>query len=219
MNPEKSRVELSLLPSDTGKPDVFSASPEPPLLNREERKEGAEERDLKGEEKKRQKRKEKNQKGQEEAELSSQEKKEPQKSQRSRQGKRERQEPAREQASTGGSHLASPRLLSVRTQEGEEKLIFLHSPFQERVNKRPKKSGAPEEDDSGVDVYYREGEDETEQPGVPPKVRVTAEGRERLFREELLASFLKSCAVQPRPRYLIFCKTGGDGQTSASLAP
>lgn len=140
VNPEKSRVELSLLPSDTGKPDVFSASPEPPLLNREERKEGAEERDLKGEEKKRQKRKEKNQKGQEEAELSSQEKKEPQKSQRSRQGKRERQEPARE---------------------------------QERVNKRPKKSGAPEEDDSGVDVYYREGEDETEQPGVPPKGQQT----------------------------------------------
>lgn len=108
MNPEKSQVKLSLLPSDTGKPDVFSASPEPPLLNQKERKEGAEERALKGEEKeqKSQKRKEKNQKGQEETELFSQE---PQKSQRSRQGKRERQEPASEQVGArGGSHLASP---------------------------------------------------------------------------------------------------------------
>lgn len=96
VNPEKSQVKLSLLPSDTGKPDVFSASPEPPLLNQKERKEGAEERALKGEEKE-QKRKEKNQKGQEETEMFSQEKKEPQKSQRSRQGKRERQEPASEQ--------------------------------------------------------------------------------------------------------------------------
>ncbi|XP_036027752.1 protein RRP5 homolog [Onychomys torridus] len=134
VNPEKSWVELSLLPSDTGEPDVFSACPEPPLLNPEERKEGAEERDLKGEEKKSQKRKEKNQQGQEEAGLSSQGKIEPQKLQRSRRGKRERQEPASE---------------------------------QERVNKRPKKSGAAEEDDSGVEVYYREGE-ETEQPGPLP---------------------------------------------------
>lgn len=39
---------------------------------------------------------------------------------------------------------------------------------QELVNKRPKKSGAPEDDDSGVEVYYREGEDEVEEPKVPP---------------------------------------------------
>lgn len=106
MNPERSQVELSLLPSDTGKPDLFSASPEPPLLNGEERKEGAKERVWKGEEKKSQKRKEKNQKGQEEAELSSQEKKE---SQRHRQGKRERHEPVSEQVSTGENHT-SPHL-------------------------------------------------------------------------------------------------------------
>lgn len=138
VNSEKSQVKLSLLPNDTGKPDVFSASPEPPLLNQKERKEGAEERALKREEKeqKSQKRKEKNQKGQEETEMFSQEKKEPQKSQRSRQGKREHQEPASE---------------------------------QERVSKRPKQSGAPEEDDSDVEVYYREGEDEMEQLGVLPR--------------------------------------------------
>lgn len=139
VNPERSQIELSLLPSDTGKPDVFSASPEPRLLNQEERKEGAKERGLKGEEKKKksQKRKEKTQKGQEEVELCSQEKKE---SQRPRQGKRERHEPACE---------------------------------QEGVNKRPKKSGTPEEDDSGVEVYYREGDDETEQPGVLPRGKQT----------------------------------------------
>lgn len=110
VNSEKSQVKLSLLPNDTGKPDVFSASPEPPLLNQKERKEGAEERALKREEKeqKSQKRKEKNQKGQEETEMFSQEKKEPQKSQRSRQGKREHQEPASEQVGAGEGQ-ASPR--------------------------------------------------------------------------------------------------------------
>lgn len=86
----KNLIELSLLPRDTGKPDVFSASPEPPLPKQEERK---------GEEKKSQKRKEKNQKRQEESGLSSQEKKEPQKSQRGGQGKRERQESESEQVS------------------------------------------------------------------------------------------------------------------------
>ncbi|XP_051002694.1 protein RRP5 homolog [Acomys russatus] len=136
VNPQKNLIELSLLPSDTGKPDVFSASPEPPLPKQEERKEEAEE-DLKREEqkKKNQKRKKKIQKGQDELELSSQEKKEPQKSQRAGQGKRERQESANE---------------------------------QERVNKKPKKSAVLEEEDSGVEVYYREGEDEMEGPMVPP---------------------------------------------------
>ncbi|XP_031246466.1 protein RRP5 homolog [Mastomys coucha] len=132
VNPMKNLIELSLLPRDTGKPDVFSASPEPPLPTQEERKGGAE-GGLKGEEKS-QKKKEKNQKRQEEPRLSSQ-KKEPQKSQRGGQGKRERQESESE---------------------------------QELVNKRPKKSGAPEENNSGVEVYYREGEDEVEAPKLPP---------------------------------------------------
>lgn len=133
VNPKRNLIELSLLPSDTGKPDVFSASPEP---EQEVRKGGAEE-DLKGEEKKKkkQKRKKKNQKEQEKSELSSQEKKESQKSQRNGQGKRERQESADE---------------------------------QERVSKRPKKFGPPEEDDSGVEVYYREGEEDMEGPKTLP---------------------------------------------------
>ncbi|XP_028629899.1 protein RRP5 homolog [Grammomys surdaster] len=131
VDPTKNLIELSLLPSDTGKPDLFSASPEPPLPKQEERK---------GEEKKIRKRKEKNRKRQEVSGLSSQEKKEPQKSQRGGQGKRERQESESE---------------------------------QELVNKRPKKSGAPEEDDSGVEVYYREGEDEVEEPKLPPRGKPT----------------------------------------------
>lgn len=134
VNPKKNLIELSLLPSDTGKPDVFSASPEPPLPKHEGR-EGGTEAGLKEESKRSQRRREKNQKMQEESGLSGQEKKEPQKSQRGGQSKRERQESESE---------------------------------QELVNKRPKKSGAPEDDDSGVEVYYREGEDEVEEPKVPP---------------------------------------------------
>lgn len=134
VNPKKNLIELSLLPSDTGKPDVFSASPEPPLPKQEGRGGGTEE-SLKGESKRSQRRREKNQKMREESGLSSQETREPRKSQRGGQSKRERQESESE---------------------------------QELVNKRPKKSGAPEDDDSGVEVYYREGEDEVEEPKVPP---------------------------------------------------
>uniref|UniRef100_A0A8C6N5J9 Protein RRP5 homolog n=1 Tax=Mus spicilegus TaxID=10103 RepID=A0A8C6N5J9_MUSSI len=121
VNPMKNLIELSLLPSDTGRPDVFSPAPEP---KQEERRGGAEEG---------QKRKEKNQKRREEKE-------EPQKSQRGGRGKRERQESESE---------------------------------QELVNKRPKKSGAAEEDDSGVEVYYREGEDEVGEPKLPPRGKQT----------------------------------------------
>lgn len=49
------------------------------------------------------------------------------------------------------------------------------------MSKRPKQSGAPEEDDSDVEVYYREGEDEMEQLGVLPRVRVTTKWRKRLL--------------------------------------
>lgn len=65
-------------------------------------------------------------------------------------------------------------------------------PFQEVVNKRPKKSGAPEEDDSGVEVYYREGEDEVEEPKLPPRVSLTTESGEG-FGEELLVFPELSC--------------------------
>lgn len=48
--------------------------------------------------------------------------------------------------------------------------IFLPS-SQERANKKQKKAAPAEEDDSGVEVYYREGEEEMEEISVPPKVR------------------------------------------------
>ncbi|XP_012659116.1 protein RRP5 homolog [Otolemur garnettii] len=126
VNHQKNLVELSFLPSDTGKPDVFPASPELPLSKQEERKIEAEERDQKGEEKNQKRKDKKNQKGQEEAELPSKEK---------TQGKRRRQTSVSE---------------------------------QETVNKKAKKAGLSE-DDSGVEVYYREGEEEIEETNVLPK--------------------------------------------------
>lgn len=63
------------------------------------------------------------------------------------------------------------------------------------MNKRPKKSGAPEDDDSGVEVYYREGEDEVEEPKVPPGVRLTTEWSEGSGRSSL--------SSQPRPCFSI----------------
>ncbi|XP_006880025.1 PREDICTED: protein RRP5 homolog [Elephantulus edwardii] len=44
---------------------------------------------------------------------------------------------------------------------------------QESVNKKQKKAAPSEEDDSGVEVYYREGEDELEDITVPPKEKPT----------------------------------------------
>lgn len=63
---------------------------------------------------------------------------------------------------------------SLRRHCEGEKLPILYPPFQEVVSKRPKKIGAPEDDDGGVEVYYREGEDELEEPRLPPGVRLTA---------------------------------------------
>ncbi|XP_072661568.1 protein RRP5 homolog isoform X2 [Canis lupus baileyi] len=136
---QKNLVELSFLPNDTGKPDVFPASLGLPLLKQEERTEEAEENKHKEEEKeeKNQKRKGKrNQEGQEGVQLPGEEKKEPQKLQAKKQGKRRRRESAGE---------------------------------QERVNKKQKKAAPSEEDDSGVEVYYREGEEEVEEMSVLPK--------------------------------------------------
>lgn len=39
------------------------------------------------------------------------------------------------------------------------------------MNKKQKKAAPSEEDDSGVEVYYREGEEEVEEMSVLPKVR------------------------------------------------
>lgn len=144
VNHQKNLVELSFLPSDTGKPDVFPTPLGLPVPNKGERQIEAEERHHVEEEKekeKNQKRKEKRkQKGQEEAQLPGKEKKEPQKPQAEKQGKRPHLESARE---------------------------------QERANKKQKKAAPAEEDDSGVEVYYREGEEEIEETGALPKERQT----------------------------------------------
>ncbi|XP_060027377.1 protein RRP5 homolog [Erinaceus europaeus] len=135
LNRQKNLVELSFLPSDTGKPDVLSASLAV-SLPKQGGKAGTEERDQKGrEEKKNQKKKEKQQQsGQEETKMPSK-KKEPRKPQVKKQGKRLHSESESE---------------------------------QERVNKKQKKASPAEEDDSGVEVYYREGEEELKEC-VPPK--------------------------------------------------
>uniref|UniRef100_A0A452VGN1 Protein RRP5 homolog n=1 Tax=Ursus maritimus TaxID=29073 RepID=A0A452VGN1_URSMA len=143
----KNLVELSFLPSDTGKPDVFPASLGLPLLKQEEREMEAEKKEHKEEEQKEEKEK-KNQKrkgkrkqqGQEEVQLPGKEKTEPQKPQAEKQGKRRRRESASE---------------------------------QDRVNKKQKEAALSEEDDSGVEVYYREGEEEGEEMSVLPKEKPT----------------------------------------------
>lgn len=47
------------------------------------------------------------------------------------------------------------------------------------MNKKQKKAAAPEEDDSGVEVYYREGEEDGEEMSVLPKVRDSFDGGRR----------------------------------------
>ncbi|XP_037353757.1 protein RRP5 homolog [Talpa occidentalis] len=139
LNHQKNLVELSFLPSDTGKPDVFPASLGLPLLRHGERRvEAEEEREQKGEEEEEEneKRKEKQLRRGQEMKRPSREKKEPPEPRERRQGKRSRAE------------------------SGSE---------QDRVNKKQKKAAPSEEDDSGVEVYYREGEEEAEELLVPPK--------------------------------------------------
>lgn len=50
-------------------------------------------------------------------------------------------------------------------------LAFSHLSSQEGANKKQKKAAPAEEDDSGVEVYYREGEEEIEEASVLPRVR------------------------------------------------
>ncbi|XP_004680525.1 PREDICTED: protein RRP5 homolog [Condylura cristata] len=137
-NHQENLVELSLLPSDTGEPDVFPASPGLPLLKHGERRaEAEEENDQSGEEEetKNEKRKKKQQQKGQETKLPGREK-EPQEPRVRKQGKRPRAESGSEQG---------------------------------RVSKKQKKAAASEEDDSGVEVYYREGEEDIEEVLVPPK--------------------------------------------------
>ncbi|KAG8523597.1 Protein RRP5 [Galemys pyrenaicus] len=136
LNHQKNLVELSFLPSDTGKPDVFPASLGLPLLKHGERRvEAEEEKDQKGDKEKNEKRKEKQQHKGQETKLPSREKKAPQEPRVRKQGKRS------------------------RVESGSE---------QDRENKK-QKTAPSEEDDSGVEVYYREGEEELDEVLVPPK--------------------------------------------------
>lgn len=99
----------------------------------------------------------------------------------------------------------------MRVRRARRNFTSYTQPFQELVNKRPKKSGAPEEDNSGVEVYYREGEDEVEVPKLPPGVRLTAEcrvegrlwgGAPCLPRAELSQPIVLYKTVVLRPTYL-----------------
>lgn len=105
LNHEKNRVELSFLPDDTGKPDVFPASLGLPLPKQEEREREVAEKEHKGEEEKKKSHKRKrkrNQEGPEEAQLPGQGKSEAQTPQAEKQGRRRRRESAGEQVRSSG---------------------------------------------------------------------------------------------------------------------
>lgn len=111
VNQQKNLVELSFLPSDTGKPDVFPAPPGQPLPKPGERQGEAEQRDPREEGEKERKRKnrerkeKREQKGQEEVQVPGKEKKEPQQPQAKRQGKRPRLGSGSEQVRPQGGRL------------------------------------------------------------------------------------------------------------------
>ncbi|XP_067565605.1 protein RRP5 homolog isoform X3 [Pseudorca crassidens] len=145
LNRRENLVELSIPADDTGKPDVFSASLGLPLPKQEGRETEAEERDCKGEEEKAER---KNQK---------------QKAKRIGKGQegaqlpsKEKKEPRKPQAKKLGKR--------PRPESGSE---------QESGNKRQRRTAPSEEDDSGVEVYYREGEEEVEEMGVRPQEKQT----------------------------------------------
>ncbi|XP_007187276.2 protein RRP5 homolog isoform X1 [Balaenoptera acutorostrata] len=145
LNRQENLVELSIPADDTGKPDMFSASLGLPLPKQEGRETEAEERDHKGEEEKEER---KNQKQKEKRIGKGQEG-----AQLPSKGKKE---PRKPQAKKLGKR---PRLES-----GSE---------QESGNKRQRRAAPSEEDDSGVEVYYREGEEEVEETGVRPQEKQT----------------------------------------------
>ncbi|XP_061054430.1 protein RRP5 homolog isoform X1 [Eubalaena glacialis] len=145
LNRRENLVELSIPADDTGKPDVFSASLGLPLPKQEGRETEAEERDYKGEEEKEER---KNQKQKEKRIGKGQEG-----AQLPSKGKKEPRQP---QAKKLGKR---PRLES-----GSE---------QESGNKKQRRAAPSEEDDSGVEVYYREGEEEVEETDVRPQEKQT----------------------------------------------
>ncbi|XP_026968296.1 protein RRP5 homolog isoform X2 [Sagmatias obliquidens] len=145
LNRRENLVELSIPADDTGKPDVFSASLGLPLPKQEGRETEAEERDHKGEEEKEER---KNQK---------------QKEKRIGKGQEGAQLPSKEK-----KEPRKPRAKKLgkrpRPESGSE---------QESGNKRQRRTAPSEEDDSGVEVYYREGEEEVEETGVRPQEKQT----------------------------------------------
>lgn len=60
------------------------------------------------------------------------------------------------------------------------------------MNKKQKKAALSEEEDSGVEVYYREGEEEAEETGMRPKVRAALNGEKRPLREGTPVSCLRA---------------------------
>lgn len=83
---------------------------------------------------------------------------------------------------------------------------------QEGVNKKQRRDAPSEEDDSGVEVYYREGEEEIAERSVLPKVRGRTERGHAGAAPGRAA--LDSCLRAGRSGtilFLGFCKTGRDG--------
>lgn len=72
---------------------------------------------------------------------------------------------------------------------------------QERANKKQKKAAPAEEEDSGVEVYYREGEEEMEEISVLPKVRGAALGKGGLDSRRRAGLFLASSSFLFPVRY------------------
>ncbi|XP_069397610.1 protein RRP5 homolog isoform X3 [Delphinus delphis] len=145
LNRRENLVELSIPADDTGKPDVFSASLGLPLPKQEGRETEAEERDHKGEEEKEER---KNQKQKEKRIGKGQE--------GAQLPSKEKKEPRKPQAKKLGKR--------PRPESGSE---------QESGNKRQRRTAPSKEDDSGVEVYYREGEEEVEETGVRPQEKQT----------------------------------------------
>ncbi|XP_068404596.1 protein RRP5 homolog isoform X2 [Eschrichtius robustus] len=145
LNRQENLVELSIPADDTGKPDVFSASLGLPLPKQEGRETEAEERDHKGEEEKEER---KNQK---------------QKEKRIGKGQEGAQLPSK-----GKKEPRKPQ-----TKKLGKRPCLESGSEQESGNKRQRRAAPSEEDDSGVEVYYREGEEEVEETGVRPQEKQT----------------------------------------------
>ncbi|KAM9702378.1 protein RRP5 homolog isoform 2-T2 [Dama dama] len=143
LNHRESLVELSLLPGDTGKQDALSAPLGQPPPKQEGRETEAAERDHKGKAKEKKKQK--------------------QKERRTGKGQEGAQPPSKDK-----KEPQKPQAKKLGKRPHPES-----SSEQEIGNKKQKKAALSEEDDSGVEVYYREGEEEVEEMSVLPKEKLT----------------------------------------------